>query len=67
MRLFEIHDHPLFPRFLRDMVTDALQVLWSSSNLSISRSSLGCKGNWTTLGPEKWLTYARAVVALGLA
>jgi hypothetical protein len=33
MRLFEIHDHPRFPRFLRDMVTDALQVLWSSSNL----------------------------------
>jgi hypothetical protein len=33
MRLFEIHDHPRFPRFLRDMVTDALQVLWSFSNL----------------------------------
>ena len=33
MKLFEIHDHPRFPRFLRDMVTDALQVLWSSSNL----------------------------------
>jgi hypothetical protein len=33
MRLFEIHDHPRFPRFLRDMVTDALQVLWNSSNL----------------------------------
>jgi hypothetical protein len=33
MRLFEIHDHPRFPRFLQDMVTDALQVLWSSSNL----------------------------------
>src|SRR6201998_4913968 len=33
MRLFEIHDHPQFPRFLRDMVTDALQVLWDSSNL----------------------------------
>jgi hypothetical protein len=31
--LFEIHDHPRFPRFLRDMVTDALQVLWDSSNL----------------------------------
>ena len=33
MRLFEIHDHPRFPKFLRDMITDALQVLWSSSNL----------------------------------
>ena len=33
MRLFEIHDHPRFPKLLRDMITDALQLLWSSSNL----------------------------------
>jgi hypothetical protein len=33
MKLFEIHDHPRFPKFLRDMITEALQVLWSSSNL----------------------------------
>ncbi len=27
-QLIEIHDHPLFPTFLRDLVTDALQVIW---------------------------------------
>ena len=26
--LSEIHDHPRFPAFLRDLVTDALQVIW---------------------------------------
>ena len=31
--LFEIHDHPWFPAPLRDLVTDALQALWSFSNL----------------------------------
>jgi hypothetical protein len=31
--LFEIHDHPWFPAFLRDLVTDALQGLWNFSNL----------------------------------
>jgi hypothetical protein len=30
--LFEIHDHPWFPAFLRDLVTDALQALWDFSN-----------------------------------
>jgi len=30
--LFEIHDHPWFPAFLRDLVTDALQALWCFSN-----------------------------------
>jgi hypothetical protein len=30
--LFEIHDHPCFPAFLRDLVTDALQALWDFSN-----------------------------------
>jgi hypothetical protein len=30
--LFEIHDHPVFPGFLRDLVTDALQALWDFSN-----------------------------------
>lgn len=28
----EIHDHRLFPRFLRDLVTDALQALWQFGN-----------------------------------
>jgi len=28
MELFEIHDHPRFPAFLRDMVTDGLQAVW---------------------------------------
>jgi hypothetical protein len=28
LELFEIHDHPLFPASLRDLVTDALQILW---------------------------------------
>lgn len=30
--LFEIHDHPMFPSSLRDLVTDALQALWNWSN-----------------------------------
>jgi hypothetical protein len=30
--LVEIHDHPAFPPFLRDLFTDALQSLWSFSN-----------------------------------
>jgi len=27
---FEIHDHPLFPGFLRDLVTDALEAMWNA-------------------------------------
>jgi hypothetical protein len=30
--LIEIHDHPSFPPFLRDLFTDALQSLWGFSN-----------------------------------
>src|SRR5580704_6515691 len=30
--LIEIHDHPSFPPFLRDLFTDALQSIWSFSN-----------------------------------
>jgi hypothetical protein len=29
---FEIHDHRLFPRSLRDLVTDALEALWNAQN-----------------------------------
>jgi hypothetical protein len=29
---FEIHDHRFFPRFLRDLVTDALQAMWNAQN-----------------------------------
>ncbi len=32
MELFEIHDNPKFPAFLRDLVTDALQSVWNFSN-----------------------------------
>jgi hypothetical protein len=32
MKLGEIHDHPRFPTFLRDLVTDALESLWTFSN-----------------------------------
>jgi hypothetical protein len=32
MKLGEIHDHPRFPTFLRDLVTDALESLWIFSN-----------------------------------
>jgi len=27
---FELHDHRLFPGFLRDLITDALQAMWNS-------------------------------------
>jgi hypothetical protein len=30
--LQEIHDHPGFPAFLRDLVTDALQAIWNFGN-----------------------------------
>jgi hypothetical protein len=30
--LIELHDNPLFPAFLRDLVTDALQSLWQFGN-----------------------------------
>jgi hypothetical protein len=29
---FEIHDHRLFPRFLRDLVTDALEAMWNTQD-----------------------------------
>jgi hypothetical protein len=29
---FELHDHRLFPRFLRDLVTDALEAMWNAMN-----------------------------------
>ncbi len=32
IELPEIHDHPRFPGFLRDLVTDALQALWQFGN-----------------------------------
>ncbi len=31
-KLFEIHDHPAFPPFLRNLVTDALESLWRFGN-----------------------------------
>jgi hypothetical protein len=31
--LIEIHDHPRFPAFFRDLVTDALQIIWNVSDL----------------------------------
>jgi hypothetical protein len=30
---FEFHDHPLFPGFLRDLVTDALQAMWNATEI----------------------------------
>ena len=33
MQLFEIHDQTWFPTFLRDLVTDALQIIFSFSHL----------------------------------
>ncbi len=30
--LFEIHDHPWCPTFLRDLFTDALQAIWNRTN-----------------------------------
>lgn len=29
---FELHDHRLYPGFLRDMVTDALEAIWNQTN-----------------------------------
>lgn len=30
---FEFHDHPLYPGFLRDLVTDALQAIWNTQQI----------------------------------
>ena len=30
---FEFHDHPLYPGFLRDLVTDALQAIWNAQQI----------------------------------
>jgi hypothetical protein len=30
---FEIHDHPLFPGFLRDLTTDALEAMWTAQDI----------------------------------
>jgi methylase of polypeptide subunit release factors len=32
MNLIEIHDHPRFPAFLWNLVTDGLEALWASGN-----------------------------------
>ena len=29
---FELHDHRLYPGFLRDLVTDALEAIWNCTN-----------------------------------
>ena len=30
---FEVHDHHLFPRFLRHLVTDALEAMWNATDM----------------------------------
>jgi hypothetical protein len=30
---FEVHDHPLFPPFLRRLVTDALEAIWNATDV----------------------------------
>ncbi len=62
--LFEIHDHPCFPAFLRDLVTDALQALWGFSNsykpiLPLLRMHLPGSER------ERFLIFALAAVVLG--
>lgn len=52
--LFEIHDHPRFPAFLRDLITDALQALWNFSNsykpiLPLLRNALASAGTMEVL------------------
>jgi hypothetical protein len=32
-RWFEIHDHPWFPGFLRDVVTDSLEAVWNTTGV----------------------------------
>ena len=67
--LFEIHDHPWFPKFLRDLVTDALQALWDFSNsykpiLPLLRNALARAGTTEVLdlcsgGGGPWLQLVR--------
>jgi hypothetical protein len=30
---FELHDHPLFPGFLRDLMTDGLEAMWNAGDI----------------------------------
>jgi hypothetical protein len=69
MEFFEIHDHRLFPTFLRDLVTDALQALWDFSNsykpiLPLLRDTLARVGTREVLdlcsgGGGPWFRLAR--------
>jgi hypothetical protein len=69
LELREIHDHPEFPGFLRDLVTDGLQSLWDFGNsykpiLDRLLSSLNCAGTLEVLdlcsgGGGPWLRLVR--------
>jgi hypothetical protein len=69
LELREIHDHPAFPRALRDLVTDAMQSVWefaNSYNVILSRLLRGMERAGTrevldlcSGGGGPWLRLAR--------
>src|ERR1700757_2655077 len=70
---FELHDHPLYPGFLRDLVTDALQALWNAMGIYNSvapllRSSILLSGAKRVIdlcsgGGGPWLGISRELQA----
>ncbi len=74
---FEIHDHPLYPGFLRDLVTDALQAIWDAMGIyspiasllarSISRSGARRIVDLCSGGGGPWLRLSRELRANGSA
>jgi len=53
---FEFHDHPVYPGFLRDLVTDALQAIWNTMEI------------YSPVGPrlERALTVSHAIRVIDL-
>jgi hypothetical protein len=72
---FEIHDHPLFPRFLRHLVTDALEAIWNQTDLYrpiMPRLKLALEGAETRLvvdlcsgGGGPWFRLQPALASAG--
>jgi len=66
---FEIHDHRLFPRFLRDLVTEALEAMWNAQDFygpvaarlrhTLARSGATQVVDLCSGGGGPWLRFSR--------
>ena len=72
---FEIHDHPLFPTFLRDLVTDALEAMWNAQDFygpaaarlqnAVDRSGATRIVDLCSGGGGPWLSFSRHLAGEG--